>query len=192
MPKLALEYKTTSLHMSHNEHVDDIIDNGHTIQINVEPGSTIRLNEKLFSLKQAHFHTPSEHTINGQRFPMEMHLVHQGEDGAFAVIGVLIKQGRHNPDYAKIVRHLPNAPGEDKHVPGMILDVTVYLPKNKDAYHYKGSLTTPPCSENVDWLVLREHVSLSAQQLQAFHSRLKNNNRPTQASNDRPISVDHM
>ncbi len=191
-PQWSMEYKTTSLRIAHHEHVDDIVDNGHTIQITVEEGSTITLNGKVFTLKQFHFHTPSEHTLDGKHSPMEMHLVHQAADGSFAVIGVFFEQGKANDNFAKIIEHLPNAPGETKHVADMKLDLQVHLPKNNYAYHYKGSLTTPPCSENVDWLVLRDKITLSAEQLKAFSSRLNNNNRPTQALNDRKITVDQI
>ena len=187
-----MEYKTTSLRIAHHEHVDDIVDNGHTIQITVEEGSTIILNGKVFMLKQFHFHTPSEHTLDGRHAPMEMHLVHQSEDGSFAVIGIFFEEGKANDNFAKIVEHLPNAPGESKHVADANLDLKVHLPQNLDAYHYKGSLTTPPCSENVDWLVLRNKISLSADQLKAFSSRLNHNNRPVQALNDRKITTDQI
>jgi carbonic anhydrase len=190
---LKMEYKTTSLRIAHHEHVDDIVDNGHTIQVTVEEGSTITLNGKVFTLKQFHFHTPSEHTLDGKHFPMEMHLVHQNEDGSFAVAGVFFEEGKKaNENFAKLIEHLPNAPGETKHLADTKLDLQLHIPKNNNAYHYKGSLTTPPCSENVDWLVLRERISLTADQLKAFSSRLNNNNRPTQALNDRKITVDQI
>jgi carbonic anhydrase len=187
-----MEYKTTSLRIAHHEHVDDIVDNGHTIQITVEEGSTITLNGKVFTLKQFHFHTPSEHTLDGKHFPMEVHFVHQNEDGSFAVVGVFIEEGKANENFAKIIEHLPSAPGETKHVTDAKLDLQVHLPKNINAYHYKGSLTTPPCSENVDWLVLRDKVTMSAEQIKAFSSRLKNNNRPMQPLNDRKITIDQI
>jgi carbonic anhydrase len=189
---LKMEYKTTSLRIAHHEHVDDIVDNGHTIQITVEEGSTITLNGKVFTLKQFHFHTPSEHTLSGKHFPMEMHLVHQAADGSFAVIGVFIEEGKANDNFAKIIEHLPNAPGETKHLAEQKLDLQLHIPKNISSYHYKGSLTTPPCSENVDWLILRDKITMSAEQLKAFSSRLKNNNRPVQALNDRKITVDQI
>lgn len=191
-PNWRLEYKTTSLRIAHNEQVDEIVDNGHTIQITVEEGSTITLNGKVFNLKQFHFHTPSEHTLNGKHFPMEVHFVHQNEDGSFAVVGVFCEEGKANDNFAKIVEHLPNSPGESKNVLEQKLELQFHLPKDLSAYHYKGSLTTPPCSENVDWLVLRNKISLSADQLKAFSSRLKNNNRPTQALNDRKITIDQI
>ena len=191
-PQWSMEYKTTSLRIAHHEHVDDIVDNGHTIQITVEEGSTITLNGKVFTLKQFHFHTPSEHTLNGKHFPMEVHFVHQNADGSFAVVGAFCEEGKANDNFAKIIEHLPNAPGESKHVADAKLDLQIHLPKDRNAYHYKGSLTTPPCSENVDWLVLRERISMSAEQLKAFSSRLNNNNRPTQALNDRKITVDQI
>ena len=188
----SMEYKTTSLRIAHHEHVDDIVDNGHTIQITVEEGSTITLNGKVFTLKQFHFHTPSEHTLDGKHYPMEVHFVHQNEDGSFAVVGVFCEEGKANDNFAKIIEHLPSAPGESKHMADEELDLKIHLPKGHNAYHYKGSLTTPPCSENVDWLVLRDKISLSAEQLKAFSSRLNNNNRPTQALNDRKITVDQI
>lgn len=187
-----MEYKTTSLRIAHHEHVDDIVDNGHTIQITVEEGSTITLNGKVFTLKQFHFHTPSEHTLDGKHYPMEVHFVHQNEDGSFAVVGVFCEEGKKNDNFAKIIEHLPNAPGENKHVADQKLDLQVHLPKDISAYHYRGSLTTPPCSENVDWLVLKAKIQMSKEQLNAFSSRLHNNNRPTQALNDRKITVDQI
>jgi carbonic anhydrase len=188
-----LDYKTTSLRIAHNEHMDEIIDNGHTIQVTVDEGSTFTFGDKTYDLKQFHFHTPSEHTIDGQHAPMEMHMVHQGEDGSLAVVGVLFKESQvPNENFAKIVANLPNAKGESKHITDMNLELKVHLPNDNYAYHYVGSLTTPPCSEGVQWLVLRDPVSLTADQIAAFSTRIGPNNRPTQAVNDRTINVDDL
>ena len=188
-----LDYKTTSLRIAHNEHMDDIIDNGHTIQVTVDEGSTFSFGDKAYNLKQFHFHTPSEHTVDGKNMPMEMHMVHQSEDGSLAVVSVLFKEGKvANENFSKIIANLPNAKGESKHITDVNLELKVHLPKDNYAYHYTGSLTTPPCSENVQWLVLRDMVSLTADQITAFSSRIGPNNRPTQPLNDRTVSVDDL
>ena len=188
-----LDYKTTSLRIAHNEHMEDIIDNGHTIQITVDEGSTFAFNDKVYELKQFHFHTPSEHTIDGQHAPMEMHMVHQSEDGSLAVVGVLFQEGKEpNKNFEKIIANLPDAKGESKHITDTNLELQVHLPADNYAYHYTGSLTTPPCSEDVQWLVLRDPVYLAADQINAFSSRIGPNNRPTQSLNDRHVKVDDL
>jgi len=185
-----LDYKTTSLKISHTEHMDDIVDNGHTIQVTVDEGSTFTFEDKTYALKQFHFHTPSEHTVDGQHMPMEMHIVHQSEDGSLAVVGVMFKEGKQvNENFAKIIANLPNAKGETRHITNVNLELNVHLPKDNYAYHYTGSLTTPPCSENVQWMVLRDMVSLTADQIHAFSSRIGPNNRPVQPLHDRLVEV---
>jgi carbonic anhydrase len=187
------DYKTTSLRIAHNEHMDDIIDNGHTIQVTVDEGSTFTFGGKSFDLKQFHFHTPSEHTVDGQHAPMEMHMVHQNADGSLAVVGVLFKEGKTpNENFSKIIANLPNAKGENKHITDVNLELKVHLPAHNYAYHYLGSLTTPPCSEGVQWLVLRDPVELTAEQIAEFSKRIGPNNRPTQPVNDRTVNVDDL
>ncbi len=188
-----LDYKTTSLRIAHNEQMDEIIDNGHTIQVTVDEGSTFTFGEKTYNLKQFHFHTPSEHTIDGQHAPMEMHMVHQGDDGSLAVVGILFQEGKEaNKNFEKLIANLPNAKGESKHITDVNIELEVHLPEDNYAYHYVGSLTTPPCSEGVQWLVLRDPVYLTAQQITEFSSRIGHNNRPTQALNDRTVNVDDL
>jgi len=189
---MELDYKRTSLNIAHNELVDDIIDNGHTIQITAQPGSTLKLNDKVYHLKQLHFHTPSEHTLDGKHLPMEMHMVHQSDDGKLAVVGVLIEEGLPNKNIAKIIPYLPKAPGESKHLADIHIELNLQIPVNREAYHYTGSLTTPPCSENVEWLVLKEKLKFSAEQIKAFSMRMHNNSRPVQPLNGRKIVVDKL
>jgi carbonic anhydrase len=192
-PDWAMNYSTTSMHITHTEHMEDIVDNGHTIQVNVDDGNTMTYGDKTYTLKQFHFHTPSEHTINGQHQPMEMHMVHQTEDGNLAVVSVLFKEGKSpNPVFTKLVENLPNTKGESKHVADAHLELDLHLPKDNSAYHYTGSLTTPPCSENVQWVVLREMLTLSRDQIEAFSSRIGPNNRPVQPLNDRLIDGDDL
>ena len=189
---MELDYKTTSLMIAHHELVDDIIDNGHTIQITAQPGSSLKLGDKVYQLKQFHFHTPSEHTLDGKHLPMEMHMVHQSDDSRLAVVGVLIEEGAANKNIAKIIPYLPNTPGESNHLADVHIELNFQIPANREAYHYSGSLTTPPCSENVEWLVLKEKLKFSAEQIKAFSSRMHNNGRPVQPLYDRKIVVDKL
>jgi carbonic anhydrase len=191
-PAWKIEYKTTSLNIAHNQHVEELINNGHTIQVTPQEGSTINYNGKIFHLKQFHFHTPSEHTVNGKHSPMEIHLVHQADDKSLAVIGVLVNEGDHNSNFDHLIKYLPNSPGEKKTHDSVSIDIAIHVPKDLYAYHYVGSLTTPPCSENVQWLVLRNPIAMSKEQVAAFSSRLKNNNRPTQPMNERTLTIDDI
>ncbi|MDX1958186.1 MAG: carbonic anhydrase family protein [Leptospiraceae bacterium] len=188
-----LNYKPTSLRIAHNEHMDEIIDNGHTIQVTVDEGSNFTYGKKTYQLKQFHFHTPSEHTINGKNMPMEIHMVHQSDDGSLAVIGILFKIGpKANENLSKIIKHLPDKRGERKHLKEERIDLKINMPANNYTYHYTGSLTTPPCNENVQWLILSEMVSLSADQFKTISSRIGPNNRPVQPLNTRKIQLNDL
>lgn len=188
-----LNYKPIpSFHIAHNEHMEEIIDNGHTIQVTVDEGSDITIEGKVYTLKQFHFHTPSEHTIDGEHYPMEMHMVHQSTDDQLAVVSLMIAEGDPNANFDKIIAHIPDTKSEAKHVDDTDLDINQSLPSDIYAYHYVGSLTTPPCSENVQWLVLKELLSLSSEQIHAFSSKIGDNNRPVQAVNDREVKVNDL
>ncbi len=115
-----INYRPTSLKIVHNEQVVDIVDNSHTIQVNVDEGSTLTTSRGTYQLKQFHFHTPSEHTIDGKSFPMEVHFVHQSADGNFAVVGALFAEGPDNGNLAKLIANFPKAKGD-----------TVRLPENQ-------------------------------------------------------------
>jgi carbonic anhydrase len=188
-----INYKYSSLKISHNEHMDEIIDNGHTIQVTVDEGSTFTFDGKTYTLKQFHFHTPSEHTLDGKHMPMEMHMVHQSADGSLAVIGVLFKEtAKPNDNLAKIIANMPGKKGETNHLKSDSINLEAHIPKDNFAYHYVGSLTTPPCSENVQWLVLRELVGISADQAKIMYAKIGPNFRPAQPLNDRSIKLDEM
>jgi carbonic anhydrase len=191
-PEWKIEYKTTTLQISHNAHVEELINNGHTIQVTPQEGSTITYGGKLYHLKQFHFHTPSEHTIDGQHYPMEIHLVHQADDNSLAVIGVLVQAGKHNKAFDKLIQYLPNAVGEKKTYDSVTIEIGINVPKDLYAYHYIGSLTTPPCTENVQWLVMKNPVSMSKEQIAEFSSRMKSNNRPVQPMNGRKPTIDDI
>lgn len=186
---LRLAYGSTSLRIAHHEHVIDIVDNGHTIQVTVDEGSTLTTAKDTYHLKQFHFHTPSEHTVDGRHYPMEVHFVHQSAAGSFAVVSALFTEGAANANLAKLIAHFPKAKGESLHVPTETLDLALHLPANTAAYAYVGSFTTPPCTENVEWFVFRDPVPASRDQIQAFADRLHHNNRPVQPSHGRAIGT---
>jgi carbonic anhydrase len=166
---------------------EDIVNNGHTVQINAQPGSTISLDGIQFELKQFHFHAPSENQIQSKSFPLEAHLVHADPNGNLAVIAVFFKQGKANPGLAKAWAQLPAAEG-DKQTLSASLSPKEILPVNRSYYRFDGSLTTPPCSEGVRWLVMKQPLSASKDQIDAFAHVLHHpNNRPVQAVNARAV-----
>ncbi len=164
----------------------NLIYNGHTIEEKEEEGNYIRSEGKQFALKQFHFHAPSEHTVNGENTAMEMHLVHKAEDGAVAVIGVLIKQGQKNENFKTIWEYLPT-PENSEVQSNKTVNAIDLLPENRDYYRYSGSFTTPPCTEDVDWFVLSTPIELSAEQIDQFKEIISGNNRPTQPLNKRTV-----
>jgi carbonic anhydrase len=186
---LQLDYGTTSLKVSHHGHATGVLDNGHTIQVSVDVGSTISIGGRTYGLKQFHFHTPSEHTVDGKHLPMELHFVHQSSDGKLAVLGVLFVEGASNPNLAKLIANFPAGPGQTTHPSAEKLDISIHLPVDRTVYSYAGSLTTPPCSEGVSWMVFREPVAASREQLSAFSTRLRKNNRPVQPLNGRVVET---
>ncbi len=182
-------YLPASLRIARNEHVADILDNGHTIQVNTDAGGVLELDGLEFDLIQGHFHSPSEHTVDGRHAPLEMHLVHQGPDGRLAVVGILIEEGDLTPAFDAIIQNLPSAPGESRHVEGVTVNALDLLPASEDYYRYEGSLTTPPCLEVVTWLVMAAAVTLSEGQMRAFTALIPGTNRPVQPLNGRVIRL---
>jgi len=165
----------------------EVVNNGHAIQANYTSGSTIEVAGKSFELKQFHFHSPSENTINGEFFPMEGHFVHMAQDGSLAVIAVMYKVGAENEGMRKIWKQMPDKVG-DKVAMASQVKAEELMPENRDYYRFNGSLTTPPCSEGVVWLVLKEPVTVSQAQVDAFvHVMHHPNNRPVQPTNARPV-----
>ncbi len=166
-----------------------IVNNGHTIQVNCTPGSMLRVGARTYMLRQFHFHAPSEHTIAGRYSAMEAHFVHQAEDGELAVVGVMIERGDANAAYEPTWEHLPAQESAEQRY-DVEIDLSALLPRRLAAYRYIGSLTTPPCTENVRWFVLTQPVQLSGAQVAAFEAIMKGNNRPVQPLNGRVIVVD--
>lgn len=166
---------------------DEIINNGHTVQVNYQPGSSIEVDGQRFKLLQFHFHAPSENHINGQSHPLEAHFVHADTNAHLAVVAVMFSEGVINQELQKAWAELPKHKG-DKRGLAATLSATKLLPKSKSYYRFNGSLTTPPCSEGVRWLVMKQIVSASSSQIAAFAAVLHEpNNRPIQALNARMV-----
>lgn len=158
----------------------NLVNNGHTIQANYDPGSSITLNGVTYDLIQFHFHAASEHAIDGQHDPMEIHFVHRNAQGGLAVVGVLLKSGRENAAYAPVLQNLPPQASQPAPVAGASVDASQLLPAQRSYWRYNGSLTTPPCTEGVKWLVMNTPVEVSDAQIAAFTAIFKNNERPVQ------------
>jgi len=163
-----------------------LINNGHTVQVSMPAGSKLVGNGKAMELQQFHLHTPSEEAIGGKRAAMVAHFVHKGEDGGTGVVAVLIQPGKTHAAWAPIFAHLPR-PGEKLTVDGLAVDASALLPASKGYYSFAGSLTTPPCSEGVQWMVLKEPVKLGAQQIKAFRQLYNANARPLQPLTGRVV-----
>jgi len=166
----------------------NVVNNGHTIQVNVETGSTVDVNGKTYNLAQFHFHHPSEHVVDGVAYPMEVHFVHMAPDGkSAAVIGVFFEEGEANPAIQAIwdamPHHVGNATGAGS------VDPNALLPADMTYYNYAGSLTTPPCSEIIDWVVMKQPITVSAEQIAAFAELFPMNARPDQEINRRKVVV---
>ena len=163
-----------------------VLDNGHTIQVNLAPGNSLQVMGRRYELLQFHFHRPSEERINGRQFDMVAHLVHKDADGRLAVVAVLLERGRDQPLVQTVWNNLPLEKGEPLPAPGQ-MDLNQLLPEDRGYYTYMGSLTTPPCSEGVLWMVMRQPVQLSANQLNIFGRLYPMNARPVQPGSGRLI-----
>ena len=159
-----------------------VINNGHTIQVNVPNGSAVKLDGTTFELVQFHFHHPSEHLIDGEALAMEAHFVHRSADGALAVLGVLIGEGTKNAALAPIWSAMPQDKAEGAVVPVALKD---FVPVDRAQFRYAGSLTTPPCSEIVNWVAFKTPIQASREQIAAFATLFPMNARPVQPLNRR-------
>jgi len=189
---LRTSFAPAELRIAHHAHVADGINNGHTIQINYAGADTLTLGTTSYQLAQYHFHSPSEHTVDGKHFPMEMHLVHKSADGKLAVVAAFIGEGAHNKAFDQVWANLPAQKGVETHFPAVSVDVDALLPPARTSYRYDGSLTTPPCSEGVSWIIMTTPIQLSSEQVGAFTRLIKDNNRPVQPLNGRTILTDDV
>ncbi|MES2296386.1 MAG: carbonic anhydrase family protein [Pseudomonadota bacterium] len=164
-----------------------VIDNGHTVQVNFDAGSAITVGGARYELLQFHVHTPSEERVGGKAYPMVAHLVHRNAEGKLAVVAVLFEQGKENALLQQVFAHIPAHKGEEVRVDQVSIALAGMLPREQGYYSFAGSLTTPPCSEDVSWMVLRSPVEMSATQLQTLRALYPNNARPPQALNGRVV-----
>lgn len=163
-----------------------IVDNGQTLQVAVG-GSSLSLLGKSYELIQFHFHRPAEERINGRGFDMVAHFVHKSDDGRLAVVAVLIEKGMESPFIETLWSYMPLEKKEEVAPPNVVIDPASFLPADRSYYTYMGSLTTPPCTENVQWLVMKKPVQVSAEQIAIFSRLYRNNARPVQPTFGRLI-----
>ena len=169
----------------------NILNNGHTVQVNYDAGSYIELDNARYDVVQFHYHAPSEHTVDEESFPAELHIVHRNADGNLAVVGILLKEGTENAAYQPFINNLPAEKTDTKDA-GVKINGMDLLPPVQTTFRYSGSLTTPPCTEGVNWLLMTTPVDLSMQQLTALDSLFEGgNNRPVQPINDRTLIEDN-
>lgn len=175
-PPITFEYRDSRL---------VLVNTGHTIQADYDPGSAITVGGTRYELLQLHFHRPAEERVQGRAYPLDAHLVHRAADGTLAVVAVLFDEGTPQPMIDRIWAHLPTRADQRRVVSTVRIDAASLLPPDRAYYAYTGSLTTPPCSEGVRWHVLRTPVSVSEAQLRMFPFRM--NARPVQPLNDRVV-----
>ncbi|HEB86031.1 MAG TPA: carbonic anhydrase family protein [Gammaproteobacteria bacterium] len=188
-----------------------IINNGHTLQANYDTvnknqsitiggkpyrmhtkpvyNSTLMLGDVPYKLLQFHFHAPSEHAREGERYAMEVHLVHQNAKGNLAVVSVLLKRGRLNPTLQKVLDNVSGSINEVNAVQDVSVNAADLLPRNHQVFYYSGSLTTPPCSENVNWFVMKTPMEVSDNQVNRFTQLIGRNARPLQSMHWRSMLV---
>jgi carbonic anhydrase len=163
-----------------------VVDNGHTVQVNLAPGNSIDVGGRRFELLQFHFHRPSEERIDGRQFELSLHLVHKDDQGRLAVVALLFEKGPPQPVVQKVWNNLPLERNEES--PARTpLELAELLPADRRYFTYMGSLTTPPCSEGVQWIVMRQAVTLSPEQIEIFARIYPMNARPVQAASGRRI-----
>jgi carbonic anhydrase len=175
---LSVDYKEGPLKM---------LNNGHTIQVNIEPGSSLTIGKESFDLLQFHFHRPSEEQVEGKNASMVAHFVHKSKEGKLAVIGVMLNEGKDSAAIKTLWANLPPKEGEEFLPAKVTFNPSSLLPKEMGFYNYEGSLTTPPCTEGVQFYILKAPVDISKQQLAKFPFKL--NARPVQALNGRKIAA---
>lgn len=188
--KVKLDDDLEPLDISYHSTSFSIENNGHTVKFMESTGeNSIKLEGEKYTLQQFHFHIPSENTLNGNHFEMEGHLVHQNEAGDLAVLAFLIEEGETNPVLAEAFSNIPSK--QTKEELSSKINLNALLPEDLSTFRYSGSLTTPPCSEEVNWIVLKKPIELSKQQIEAFSEQFPHGNaRDPQPLNEREVYQD--
>jgi len=183
----AVEAELAPVQLNYTTFGADVINTTHSIQVNYRPGSTLRADGRAFTLLQFHFHSPSEHHLDGHDTPLEAHLVHQDAQGNLAVVAVFFEEGAPNDLINLITAAMPGGPGQ-RNVLGNDITALGLLPANRQYLRYSGSLTTPPCTEGVLWMLMKHRMTASRDQVQAFERAMGfANNRPVQPVNARAL-----
>lgn len=178
LPALRLDFHTAA---------ETLVNNGHSLQVTVDDEDEFRLDNDDFTLRQYHFHAPSENLIDGKHYPLEAHFVHTNAQGEIAVIAVMFTVGEENTALTPIINSIPTEKNREVPVKKRF-DLTSLFPADRHYYRFSGSLTTPPCTEGLRWLVMKNPVTLSRKQLRTFQQALEHsNNRPIQPLNGRII-----
>ena len=178
LPAIRFDYHASPL---------EIINNGHSIQVNYGPGSWIDVGDKKYDLRQFHFHHPSEEHINGKGFDLSLHLVHVDRNGKLAVVAVLLKSGRANEAVRRVFDNLPQTQGQEQEVTGVAINASAFLPLSLGYYTFQGSLTTPPCTEGITWFVLKTPAEVSKDEVASFAKLYPYDARPIQPTDGRTI-----
>ena len=180
--------KASDVHYDASTIIHDVVNNGHSVQYNFEDKENyVTFKGKRYNLAQFHFHAASEHSVNGMHFPLVIHMVHVSDDKDYVVFAVMVSEGNENDAFDFLESYLPVKPGETKLI-GEPHHFEYYLLANFDHYYYQGSLTTPPCTEAVNWFVFKEAMKASPDQVGAIAELMPTNNyRPTQPLNDRTV-----
>lgn len=183
LPTLRFEYQSSPLRY--------LINNGYTIRVNYHDaagsGNFLLVGDLRYRLTQFHFHRPSEESIHGRSYPMVVHLMHESSDGKIAGVAVLLQSGKTNPTVQQIWDHMPEVKGDEEAIPGVSVNPAGLLPADRAYYTYTGSITAPPCTEGVTWIVLKTPVEVSPEQISAFARLYPHDVRPLQPLNDRVV-----
>ncbi|UCD36713.1 MAG: carbonic anhydrase family protein [Fidelibacterota bacterium] len=164
-----------------------LINTGHTVQVNPQVENYMTIDNRRYELKQFHFHAPSEHLVNGEQCDLEAHLVHEGPDGELAVVGLFYRLGAENDLISVLWERIPSEPGSEQIYPEAVIDPRIMITPAGQFYTYDGSLTTPPYTEGVKWVLLQSPLTVSSNQLEVFIERFGENARPVQPLHGRVV-----
>lgn len=184
------EAQVADLHIEFHYHpfFADLVNTGHTLIERIVEPKAMTFNDEDYTLLQFHFHTPSEHHVMDKEYPMEIHFVHQNASGKYTVVSVLVKEGGHNnPFLQHFMKSLPTHLNEEIKSTERADPIETFPSNLNSFYYYDGSFTTPPCTEDVNWIVMEQPVEAAKEQIEAIHKIIKNDNRPIQKLNDRPL-----
>ena len=191
VPATMTKGKGGSLKVAYNKVPLVMTNNGHTLQVDYQPGSNLTIGNSTYELVQFHFHNTSEHTLNGKSFPLEVHFVHKNAQGQLAVVGAFLEEGAENAALKAVFAKAPKEQIAKQPIPGESINGAEVLPENKEYMAYSGSLTTPPCTEAVSWNVLSNAIKVSKKQIQQFEAIYHGNNRPVQPMQGRSVTLNN-